>query len=54
MSESAPVAVDVECRNCQGTNVTRAVWESSDGAYEDAHYRCLDCKHDWWIDGPDA
>jgi hypothetical protein len=34
--------------------VEHRIWESSDGANEDVHYRCLDCGHDWWIDGADA
>lgn len=42
------------CRKCSKVNVIRRVWESSDGAYEDYHYTCPDCGHDWWIDGSDA
>lgn len=28
-------------------------WESSDGAHEDYHYMCKNCKKDWWFEGSD-
>jgi hypothetical protein len=29
-------------------------WESSCGGYEDIHYMCSSCGHDWWEEGADA
>lgn len=46
--------IKIHCRKCSAPNVTRRVWESSDGAYEDYEYSCPDCEHVWWIEGPDA
>lgn len=44
------------CRQCGKTNVELDVWESSDGAYEDYRYTCMEagCGNVWWVDGPDA
>lgn len=41
------------CRKCGG-HVEGRVWESSDGAYEDYQYRCVDCRYTWWVDGIDS
>jgi hypothetical protein len=41
------------CRKCDSTNVVYRIWESSDGAYEDINYHCLDCGYGWWVDGSD-
>lgn len=43
------------CPKCQNP-LEVSVWESSDGAFEDHHYRCASpaCGHNWWVDGPDA
>lgn len=43
-----------ECRKCGKSAVEYRSWESSDGAFEDTHYRCTACGSDWWVDGPDA
>jgi DNA-directed RNA polymerase subunit M/transcription elongation factor TFIIS len=45
---------DFKCRECGSYEVEYSEWESSDGAYEDLHYRCLNCKRDWWVEGADA
>lgn len=42
------------CRKCASVEVEYREWESSDGAYEDYHYRCKSCGRDWWIEGADA
>ncbi len=52
-AEARP-AQDVACRRCPSWNVNYQVWESSCAAYEDYHFTCNECPHDWWIDGPDA
>ncbi len=39
---------------CKPNAVEYQVVESSCGDYEDEHYRCRECGHSWWIDGPDA
>ena len=44
---------ECRCPICFG-KVETIMWESDDGAHEDAKYRCLDCQHVWWIDGPDV
>lgn len=44
---------DFTCK-CGSNEVEYYIWESSDGAYEDYHYRCKDCKHDWWYESADA
>lgn len=45
---------DTKCRKCRSTNVHYRLWESSDGAFEDYKYECLDCGHIWWIEGIDS
>jgi hypothetical protein len=42
------------CLKCMSDQVAYRLWESFDGAYEDYHYRCLDCGYDWWVDGIDS
>ena len=42
------------CRKCKGKDVRRRTHESSDGAYEDAEFRCFECGHTWWVDGIDS
>ena len=34
--------------------VERRYWESPCGGHEDNHYRCDDCKKEWWKEGSDA
>jgi hypothetical protein len=45
----------VPCPKCGG-HVEARLWESSDGAYEDWQFRCVepDCRHTWWVDGIDS
>ncbi len=43
-----------KCRKCAGANVAYRVVESSCGGYDDVQYRCGDCDHQWWVDGPDS
>jgi len=46
---------DFTCRKCHKSgNIEVSIWESDDGAFEDFHYRCAACGHDWWIDGIDS
>jgi hypothetical protein len=48
---------DCACRKCKKTNVVvEKKWSSSDGGYEDYKYECQnpECRHVWWIEGPDS
>lgn len=48
---------DSTCRKCgKAGMVFYDIWESSDGAYEDFKYECLQpgCGATWWVEGPDA
>jgi len=43
------------CRKChQAGRIEVSIWISDDEAFEDFHYRCLACGHNWWIDGIDS
>ena len=42
------------CRKCGSDEIEYREWESSDGAYDDYHYRCNSCGRDWWVEGADA
>lgn len=42
------------CPRCRGTIIVRRIWESHDGAFEDAQFACEECHHRWWIDGIDS
>jgi transposase-like protein len=46
---------DRKCPKC-GSSMTEKLWESSDGAYEDWKYTCVnkDCGYYFWIEGPDS
>lgn len=44
---------DRPCPKCGSELTQHRTWESSDGAYEDSHYRCV-CGHTWWVDGIDS
>lgn len=50
-----PVEGAGRCRRCKGPIEYRK-WVSSDGAYEDYHFRCIElkCLHEWWVDGDDG
>jgi DNA-directed RNA polymerase subunit M/transcription elongation factor TFIIS len=43
-----------KCTKCDSKNISYCIWESSDGAYEDTHYKCEDCRHEWWVEGIDS
>jgi len=45
---------DLTCPKCIGHHVVERLWESSCGGYDDYQYRCSDCGHKWWVEGPDA
>jgi transposase-like protein len=46
---------DFPCPKCESSHTIECIeWESSCGGYEDYHYRCISCGHDWWIEGADA
>jgi hypothetical protein len=43
------------CGRClQSTSHKLQVWESTDGAYEDEKYTCLECGRVHWVDGIDS
>lgn len=46
-------STDVRCPNDGGPCVV-STWESTCGGYEDFRYRCTQCGHTWWVEGPDA
>lgn len=46
-------ATDWPCKKCRSTHVAERCDESSDGAYEDYHFMCLDCGHSWWEESSD-
>lgn len=45
---------DFKCPKCRSNRVYFRMWESSDGAYDDIHYECEECKHNWWVEGIDS
>lgn len=48
-----PANPNFKCPKCaKRENIEFAEWEDSE-CHEDIHYKCLDCKHSWWIEGPD-
>lgn len=50
---TAPENPNFRCRKCGSNNIRYAIWESSDGAYEDKHYHCDECGNDWWVESSD-
>lgn len=46
---------EFKCPKCAQSNnsIEYYIWESSDGAYEDYHYNCILCGHDWWVESVD-
>lgn len=42
------------CRGCGGHHIMGRLVDSSDEAYTDLNYKCMDCGKEGWIDGPDA
>lgn len=49
------ILTSAPCRECGvAGRIEYSLWESDCGGFEDAHYRCLACGADWWVDGPDA
>lgn len=51
---SSPEYPVAGCRKCGSIDIEYRIWESSDEAHEDIHYRCNNCEHNWWIDGDDG
>lgn len=49
--EDCPLFACAKCGKAGG--IEYSVWDSSDGAYTDYHYRCK-CGNDWWVDGDDG
>ena len=45
---------DYRCIKCGSDEVEYREWESTDGAFEDFHYRCKVCGREWWAEGADA
>ena len=45
---------EFKCRKCGSDDVWYRVWDSSDGAYEDAAYECRGCGRKLWVEGADA
>lgn len=42
------------CKVCNSDNIVYRSWSSHCGGYEDDKFKCLNCLHMWWIDGPDV
>lgn len=42
------------CAFCDSNQIEYREWESSDGAYDDIHYKCLTCKKEWWSESADS
>ena len=53
-TNSAQTNPGFKCRKCGSHDISFREWESSCGGYEDIHYRCDACKHDWWVEGADS
>ncbi len=59
-TESTKAAVDEykdtgrPCPKCQVGKLLYLLSTSSDGGYEDDHYKCSKCDYSYWIDGYDA
>lgn len=45
---------NVECPKCKKKSIVYSIWDSHCGGYEDTKYKCTNCKHYWWVDGPDS
>ena len=53
--EWKPCPPEAWCSACKKQGgLEYCLWDSSDGAYTDEHFRCTACGHEWWIEGPDA
>lgn len=48
-----PENPDFKCR-CGSDNIEYRMWDSSDEAHTDVHYRCNGCEREWWVDGIDS
>lgn len=53
MPLSEPVKQEESCPKCKAMDIYYQLWESSDGAHEDAKYTCHSCGYVFWIDGTD-
>jgi len=47
-------AEGARCPKCRSAKVTCETWDSSCGGYTDYKFTCGDCKHTWWVEGPDS
>jgi len=43
-----------ECPKCSNLSLSKRIWESSCGGYEDVKYECSSCGYYYWIDGIDS
>ena len=43
---------EFRCWKCKSNEIIYSLYESSDGAYEDLHYKC-ECGNDWWVESSD-
>lgn len=43
-----------KCRKCKSDDVDYQKWESSCGGFDDIHYRCKECKAEWWFESSDS
>lgn len=43
------------CRRCRsGLGIRFQPWDSHCGGYQDYHFQCIPCGHEWWVDGIDS
>ena len=45
---------DTPCPSCLSLRVNCRDWDSSDGAYTDYQFQCVDCQKTWWVEGADS
>ncbi|KKM92532.1 hypothetical protein LCGC14_1217610 [marine sediment metagenome] len=43
-----------KCPKCSNKNLVHRIWDPHCGGYTDWQYKCIECEHVWWIDGPDS
>jgi DNA-directed RNA polymerase subunit M/transcription elongation factor TFIIS len=42
------------CALCGSKEVFFRTWESACGGYDDTHYKCIECGHQWWVESDDS
>ena len=47
-----PLKYNFKCRKCGSLRIFYYTWEDDD-CHEDIHYRCDNCKREWWVEGLD-